>query len=680
MTRSNNIQNARRTRSPSVAPIRSLNTRAVPPPSSISSFQLQTDQAQPLRSPPPESKAAYTLHASIAKLERLVHEATRLAENAIWHDQENRIEARPPPQVESVESANRHSKFVRSRETTAKTLSTRSPAIDSFHAVKPNINSVTSLPTIKAEAAEPVLTLPQSKSAEDVAWTTRATCADHESREDDILEHLRDAVCLQSRQGSIESLEADRKRGKRPETPARSTSSEGKDAMQPTTVHFNKPPAIRNEEVTPATPSAVSTQPLTAQANDSPTFRFTVEDADEHKELDFLERRKSLSAIAVPVKQGASVARKPLRQSTTTLGSLAGGTLEQTSTRRQTSKRLGIIPPQPHPTLDPGEGGLLQRVRTGHERHYSTVFGLPSRQVSMNLSLSQGSLAAPKIDLRRKSYVDVYHEGEAFNVHDTCHHATVARNWPDSRKRFTASIACINTSCIGLLIGIYAGEVPAIQYAIADFGHYSILGNVLMYIGLAISSFVSWPLPLLHGRKPYTIAAVLTALVLQVPQGLAVAGYRDPDVPAWKCLLLTSRAISGLALGLSDMNLKAMLLDCFGASLKSHGDDPLDIYDVRRHGGGIGLWLGFVTWSAVGPISIGFMVGASIIDHGASVSWGSWASLCILFVVLLLNIIVPEVRRSAFRRTIAEMTGEAGGFSRVTRGEIKMHLTSTGPY
>lgn len=49
-------------------------------------------------------------------------------------------------------------------------------------------------------------------------------------------------------------------------------------------------------------------------------------------------------------------------------------------------------------------------------------------------------------------------------------------------------------------------------------------------------------------------------------------------------------------------------------------------------------------------------------------------------IVLLLNILAPEVRRSAFRRTVSELTGAAGDFSRVTRGEIKMHLDSTGPY
>ena len=48
--------------------------------------------------------------------------------------------------------------------------------------------------------------------------------------------------------------------------------------------------------------------------------------------------------------------------------------------------------------------------------------------------------------------------------------------------------------------------------------------------------------------------------------------------------------------------------------------------------------------------------------------------------VLLINVMAPEVRRSAFRRTIAEVIGEGGGFSRVARGEVKMHLTGNGPY
>lgn len=51
-----------------------------------------------------------------------------------------------------------------------------------------------------------------------------------------------------------------------------------------------------------------------------------------------------------------------------------------------------------------------------------------------------------------------------------------------------------------------------------------------------------------------------------------------------------------------------------------------------------------------------------------------------LLATLLLNIITPEVRRSAHRRTLKEMRGQDGYFSRVARGEVKMHMESTSPY
>lgn len=590
-----------------------------------------------------ESKATYTLHASIAKLEQLVHEATRLAENAIWLEQGNNTEAPASSHDQSLEQNHQKNAPIHPKDAATKTVSGRSSALDSFRTARPSIKTVTSLPAVKAAVAEPILTLPSSRSTEALSWRpSKSPGTEHEERQDDIIEHLHDAACPASRPVSKETIRIK---------------------------HFSSELLAGEAEKSSIAPFAKT-----------PAFRLIVEDTDEHAGVGFSRRYEPGHSSDGLGGQAESISSSLFNQPNRSPKSPTGDNSVRSRNGGQPSEIHLAIPHQPTPTLSPPDGGLSRRVRTGHERHYSTVFGLPSRQVSINLTHPAGSLEPPKIDLRNKSYVDVYHEGETFDVHETCHHASIARNWPDSRKRFTAIVACINTSCIGLLIGIYAGEVPAIQYAIADFGHYSILGNVLMYSGLAISSLIFWPLPLLHGRKPYTITAGLLALVLQVPQGLAVAGYRDPDVPAWKCLLLISRAISGFVLGLSDMNHKAMLLDCFGASLRSQGDDPLDIYDVRKHGGGIGMWLGFVSWSTVGPISIGFMVGASIVGNEASVSWGFWVSLCILLVVLLLNIVTPEVRRSAFRRTLAEMAGEGGGFSRVTRGEIKMHLTATGPY
>lgn len=319
-------------------------------------------------------------------------------------------------------------------------------------------------------------------------------------------------------------------------------------------------------------------------------------------------------------------------------------------------------------------------VSSGHEWHFSQVFGIPSRQHSIEMAHPR-PLYTHKLDLRSKRHIDVPKVFENFDLHETCNHAPVARDWPVSRKRFAAAVSCVNVACISLVLGIYAGEVPAIQYVIVDFNHYTILGNVLLYGGLAVPTLILWPLPLLHGRKPYTIIGLCLTLCLQIPQGIATSSARSPFVNTYRVLLLLSRAVSGFALGLVDINVQATLLDLFGASLRSQTTvtDQVNPYDTRQHGGGMGLWLGTWSWCTIGPISFGFLIGTLIIN-GSSVSWGFWTSLVLLMFVLVLNVIAPEPRRSAFRRTLAEIAGEEGEFSRVARGEIKMHIKSRGPY
>lgn len=290
-------------------------------------------------------------------------------------------------------------------------------------------------------------------------------------------------------------------------------------------------------------------------------------------------------------------------------------------------------------------------------------------------------MSCSKVDLNGVRHVDLNESPEDINVHDTCQHAPVARNWPDSRKRFAAVVACVNAACLGLTVGIYAGEVPAIQYVIVDLNRRMIFGNVLFYCGLIIPTLVCWPLPLLHGRKPYNVAAIILALCLQIPQGVMVISFRSPDVDRYRVVLLLARGMSGFAFGFVNINNLATLLDVFGASLQSSRshEESADPYDVRRHGGGMGVWLAIWTWCTTGSIAVGFMIGAFIVS-GASVDWGFWTSFLLLMGALLLNVIAPEVRRSAFRRTLAEVIGEGGSFSRVARGEVKLHVTGNGPY
>ena len=272
------------------------------------------------------------------------------------------------------------------------------------------------------------------------------------------------------------------------------------------------------------------------------------------------------------------------------------------------------------------------------------------------------------------------HEPHGFSLSRSHRRSPIARDWRTSRKRYVASVTCITTAFMGTIIGIYAGEVPAIQYAIADEHHYTILGNVLFFLGLAITTALFYPLPLLHGRKPYTLAALAILLPLQFPQALAINSQRSPSVATYRIGLLLPRIIAGIVMGFANINFITTMLDLFGASLQSGNphQETVNVNDVRRHGGGMGVWLGIWTWCAIGSIGIGFLIGAGIIS-GLDVSWGFWITIIVNAAVLVLNILTPEVRRSAYRRSMAEVRSGGEVSRRVARGEIKMHLESTGP-
>lgn len=271
-------------------------------------------------------------------------------------------------------------------------------------------------------------------------------------------------------------------------------------------------------------------------------------------------------------------------------------------------------------------------------------------------------------------------EGNGFSLSRSHRRAPVARDWSKSRKRYVATVSCISTALMGLIIGIYSGEVPAIQYAIQDEHHYSILGNVVLFSGLAITTALFWPLPLLHGRKPYLLAAFALLLPLQFPQALAVGSQQKEHIAIYRVGLLVSRAISGLVMGFASLNFKNILLDLFGASLQSANphQETVNKNDVRRHGGGMGVWLGIWTWCSIGSIGTGFLIGAVIIS-GLSVAWGFWIIIILCALVLILNVFSPETRRSAYRRSMAEVRNGRDVSRRVARGEIKMHIDSTGP-
>lgn len=310
------------------------------------------------------------------------------------------------------------------------------------------------------------------------------------------------------------------------------------------------------------------------------------------------------------------------------------------------------------------------------KRRESTVSPLPETRFDLQ---DQGPIKQGSIRKGRRSHFSIK-EPHGFSLSRSHRRAPIARDWSTSRKRWTAVIACLSTALIGLIIGIYAGEVPAIQYAIVDEHHYTILGNVVFFIGLAITTSLFFPLPLLHGRKPYTLAALAILMPLQFPQALSVNQQRTPTVATYRVGILLSRTVAGLVMGFANINFLATLLDLFGASLQSSNphQEMVDVNDVRRHGGGMGMWLGIWTWCFIGSIGVGFFIGAVIIS-GLDVSWGFWITIIFTAAVLILNVLAPEVRRSTYRRSLAEVRNGGEVSHRIARGEMKMHLDATGP-
>ena len=304
----------------------------------------------------------------------------------------------------------------------------------------------------------------------------------------------------------------------------------------------------------------------------------------------------------------------------------------------------------------------------------------PGPQLNALTAEQEKALADKSFNLRGRHHHSIQGHNR-FSLTRAAKRPTIARDWPVFQKRLVAAMACINTALIGLVLGIYAGEVPALQYAIIDESHYTILGNFLFFIGLAIPTAFLYSLPILHGRRPYTLAALAMMLPLQFPPAIIVSTERSgPDAGATVGLLLT-RFLSGLAMAFVNLNSLSILLDLFGASLMS-GNPHQEVvlaYDPRRHGGGMGVWLGIWTWCFLGSLGIGFLIGACIIS-GYNVAWGFWIMVILSAVSLILNIVTPETRKAPFRKSMAEVQMPNNEISRrVARGEIKMHLYATGP-
>lgn len=197
---------------------------------------------------------------------------------------------------------------------------------------------------------------------------------------------------------------------------------------------------------------------------------------------------------------------------------------------------------------------------------------------------------------------------------------------------------------------------------------------------MGLATMFSWTLPLLHGRKPYTLGAFAVALPLNFPQAIVVSGYKSPE-PRYFVGLLLPRALMGLALGFANVNFLTTLLDLFGASLMTSNphQEIVVMDDIRRQGGGMGLWLGVWAWCFVGSLSIGFLIGAEITAH-LDAAWGFYIVVILLASFMLVNVVAPEPRRAPYRRSILKYLDQDEQVRRrVGRGEVKLHISQDGP-
>ncbi|RMY61364.1 hypothetical protein D0865_01039 [Hortaea werneckii] len=362
-----------------------------------------------------------------------------------------------------------------------------------------------------------------------------------------------------------------------------------------------------------------------------------------------------------------------------------GRPLRKTSARQIELRELEHVPTSsepPKPAVDDNvtPNGTRHPHRRGKNHPHVSDFFESSYYRHPNVNPTEAARKLSSVTDTRK-HISL-REGQGFSLGRYHRRQPIAREWHPVRKRIAATVACFNTVFIGLIAGIYAGEVPKMQYQIADVSHRVLMGNVLLFCGLGLTTFIFWPLPLLHGRKPYTLLAFALMLPLQFPQAIAVSGNQSrPDSTITRVGLLVPRIFTGIALGFANINQLPTLLDLFGSSLMSEAphQEFVNNDDVRRQGGGVGIWLGIWSFCFVGSLSIGFCIGACIIA-GLDPSWGFYIVVILLAFFLLVNVIIPETRRAPYRRSIAHFFDDDDRLRRrVARGEVKLHISNDGP-
>lgn len=273
-------------------------------------------------------------------------------------------------------------------------------------------------------------------------------------------------------------------------------------------------------------------------------------------------------------------------------------------------------------------------------------------------------------------------------------------DWSLGKKRYSAGVSCAVIVLMGFIIGCYGGEIPAIKASLGITTSLTSMGNVFFILGVAIPSLIFWPLPLLHGRKPYILLAIALTIALQIPQALSLPPHTIPDqkpsmVPFVICILVF-RTVSGFILGFATMNTLATLVDLFGpdtgaccrggvvfnSSMPVEGQDQFHLVPGGEAGARMGIWLGAWAWLFFAFGGIGFLIGRLIMTR-SSPAWGFWivaiVATALLFLVWPMSEVRPPWRKQ--RVLSRRRTGWKGEEEKQheDRGEIKMIISGTSP-
>ncbi|RPA94297.1 hypothetical protein L873DRAFT_1814648 [Choiromyces venosus 120613-1] len=400
--------------------------------------------------------------------------------------------------------------------------------------------------------------------------------------------------------------------------------------------------------------------------------------------------------LAAPIEAFGSTEATSL--STAVVGSRNGRFINRRAQCEQSAER------EPYLEAETGTPGAARDVRRLENFEFTRRGGQPSGNVGPthgqpHLPVETGSLEGHHRTLKRRRDTDFTDRPLHVRIEEPAHgnRYTGGWDWSLRKKRIVAAIACLIPGLIGFVVGCYFGEAATIQKSLRVSSNIVALGNVSFLVGVALSGLVFWPLPLLHGKKPYLLVSLAFVIPLQLPQALSLPPHTtlgkragESMVPYVICLLVF-RSVSGVVMGFTGLTSFATILDMFGPDtgaccrggiifnncVPTEGVDQFHLVPGGEAGARVGVWLGVWAWFFVAFPGIGFFVGG-IIAEKLGPAWGFWLATIVDAVLFLAAAAIPEVR-PPWQRLVGGERRSGWVRRRVERGELALVIFGKPP-